>query len=411
MIGYAAALDRILKNSASLRTEKLPLASLHKRVAGVDVVSPIHLPSFRNSAMDGFAVSSSDLANAAREHPVTITIACDIAAGDEIKHMDAASGAAQIMTGALVPEIYDAVIKLEDVMVDGGLVTFRHPAKPGENIRFAGEDVKSGQVVVSNGRIINSEQIMMLAALGIAELEVYSLPDIHVISTGNEITDHLSTPLPDGKIYNASAPYLISCLKEAGINANYDGIVADDAAVFEQKVTSVKDGSIIITTGAVSKGKWDFIPASLQRLGAKMHFHGVNIRPGKPILFATLPNGNWFFGLPGNPISTAVGFRFFVLPLIRALQKLAPEQPVQARLEKDFIKKGHFRQFLPSSLIINANGELTVAIASGQEVCKISPMTESNSWVILDEDGLEYQAGALVPVIPFATGSFLCHRT
>lgn len=402
MIPYRQALQIILQHTGVRKTEKLPLLSAHSRISAAEITSAMQVPSFCNSAMDGFAVRCADIAGATVEQPIALPIMRTIAAGDVVT-METASGASQIMTGAPVPEPYDAVIPVEEVMVAGDEVSFMRPAREHENIRFPGEDVRLGQRVLRRNETIATERVMLLAAVGVAEVEVYQLPALHILSTGKEITDNAGAPLPEGRIYNSNAPYLIACCREEGFTPEYGGIIADDPAAFEQAIASITPGSVIITTGAVSKGTWDFIPESLKHLGATTHFHRVNIRPGKPVLFATLPNGSWFFGLPGNPVSAAIGFRFFVLPLLWALQGLEPEQPLMARLENGFIKKGNFRQFLKSRLSANAKGELVATVSSGQESFKISPVAESNAWVMLEEDRLECKAGTMVSVLPFRT--------
>jgi molybdopterin molybdotransferase len=395
MISYTQAIEIIRKQTTLASTEKLSLLSALGKISANDVASSMNVPSFRNSAMDGFAVRATEVATAG----VTLKFSQTIAAGDLTKNSN--GECVQIMTGAIVPDCYDAVIPVEDVVIIGEMVTFYRPAKPLENIRNIGEDVQIGQVVLQRGKAVSAEKIMLLAALGIAEIEVFATPKFHILSTGKEITDDYSEPLPVGKIYNANAPYLLARCAEEGLSANYDGIFADDADEFEQHIQQIPAGSIIISTGAVSKGEWDFIPESLKKLGATIHFHRVNIRPGKPLLFATLPNGSYFFGLAGNPISTAIGFQFFVLPFLQFLQGKEPQQPLIAKLTNDFTKKGDFRQFLKANLTNNANGELLVDISGGQESFKISPMAQSNAWVVLSEEQTQLKAGDLVTVFPF----------
>ncbi|KAF0116229.1 MAG: molybdenum cofactor synthesis domain protein [Hyphomonadaceae bacterium] len=214
---------------------------------------------------------------------------------------------------------------------------------------------------MKSGVTINAEIIMLLAAVGIANLEVFQAAKLQIFSTGNEIIDYNEPELPLGKIYNSTAPYLLARAKEIGVEATYGGVVADDAALFEKLIAQIPSGNIIITTGAVSMGKWDFIPQSLSKLGAKIHFHKVNIRPGKPIIFATLPNGNLFFGLPGNPISSAIGFKFFVEPALRAIGGKSQTVTIKAKLENSF----------------------------------------TNSWAILPESASQFSAGEEIEIVPF----------
>lgn len=396
---YARALELIIAHAGTRRTEPLPLLKALHKTAAADCVSGMDAPSFRNSAMDGFAVRSADLAGANKDRPVVLPIVHTVAAGDI--GISVTAGVTLIMTGAPVPEGCDAVIPVEDVNTNGDEASFARPAKPRENIRFPGEDVRRGQTVLRAGETVTPERIMLLAALGIAQVKVYALPTLYVSGTGNELAD--GPELPAGKIYSSNAPYLLARAAELGLQARHGGILTDEAARFEAWIREIPAGSVIVTTGAVSKGLWDFIPASLKRLAARIHFHRVNIRPGKPVLFATLANGSLFFGLPGNPVSAAVGFRFFVEPALRALQNLEPEQPLMARLTNEFVKKGAFRQFVKADLQTERSGELTVRILPGQESFKIAPLAQANAWAVLEEDCTECPAGTLVPVSPFRT--------
>lgn len=400
MISYSEALAILSQQAQAKRSETLSLLEACGKMATANITSPISVPSFRNSAMDGFAVRVADIANATPEQPVTLQCCGAIAAGD-IAH-DSQSSTVQIMTGAPVPEPFDAVIPVENVSTNGDRITFTQPTRLHENIRFPGEDVQSGQLLVTAGKSLTPEKIMLLAAVGVSSVEVAAMPKLHILSTGKEITDTLGEPLAEGKIYNSNAPYLLACAKAEGLEARYEGIIADDAEAFEQTVANLPGNSVIISTGAVSKGVWDFIPDSLRKLGATIHFHRVNIRPGKPVLFATLPGGSYYFGLPGNPISAAIGFRFFVKPLLRTLQGLQPEMPLMARLANNFRKKGAFRQFLKAELAIDAQATLSARVLAGQESFKIHPMAISNAWVVLEEGQTEWKNGDLVPVYPYA---------
>ena len=159
------------------------------------------------------------------------------------------------------------------------------------------------------------------------------------------------------------------------------------------------NSQILLTTGAVSKGKWDFIPQTLRGIGAEIIFHSVAIRPGKPILFAKLADGRYFFGLPGNPVSSFVGWRFFVIPLIRSLFNLSREKTIQAQVSGQFSKKHKLRQFLKAKLeIVAAQAEVT--ISPDQESFKIKPLASSNCWAIAEEDVNKLNIGDLIPVVP-----------
>ena len=172
--------------------------------------------------------------------------------------------------------------------------------------------------------------------------------------------------------------------KQLGIEADFGGIFADNMDLFEEYIGKIPPNTIIISTGAVSAGKWDFIPEVLKKIGSKIHFHKLNIRPAKPILFAILPNGNLFFGLPGNPISTAIGFNFFTRFAIEKMGGLNSKISAMAINQNEFIKKFDGRQFLKAHTYFE-DGAIKTEIQNGQESFKISPMAKANSWAILNE--------------------------
>ena len=401
MISYEEALKIITSKSGTPKLQQVPLMQALGKIAAEDITSPIQVPSFRNSAMDGFAVCALQLASAGEKSPVTLKIQTAIAAGD-VASTGQTETAAQIMTGAIVPEPYDAIVPVELVTMSGDTVTFTRPAHMGDHVRLPGEDVTKGQSVLRRGETITPETIMLLSSLGIVEVATTHTPKLHILSTGNEITDDYATQLQGTQIYNSNVPYLLAVAKQQGLDAQYEGIVRDDPALFERKIAAIKEPAILISTGAVSKGVWDFIPESLKNMGATIHFHRVNIRPGKPVLFASLPNGSFYFGLPGNPISAAIGFTFFVMPLVRALQGLPDAPPLMATLENSFTKKGDFRQFLKASVWIDETGCLRAQISDGQESFKISPMAANNAWVVLEEGKTSVKAGDRVSVVPYA---------
>jgi molybdopterin molybdotransferase len=402
MISYEEALKIITSKAGAPKLQRVSLKQALGKIAAEDVISPIQVPSFRNSAMDGFAVCTVQLIGASEQSPVTLKIQAAIAAGD-VASTGQAGTAAQIMTGAIVPEPYDAIVSVELVTTSGDTVTFTRPARTGDHVRLPGEDVTKGQSVLRCGEVITPETMMLLSSLGIAEVVTMHTPKLHVLSTGNEITDDYATPLQGAQIYNSNAPYLLAAAQQQGLEAQYEGIVRDDPKLLESKIAAIKEPAIIISTGAVSKGVWDFIPESLKNMGATIHFHRVNIRPGKPVLFASLPNGSFYFGLPGNPISAAIGFTFFVMPLVRALQGLPYAPPLMATLENSFTKKGDFRQFLKATVWIDETGCLRAQISDGQESFKISPMAANNAWVVLEEDKTVVKVGDRVPVVRYAT--------
>lgn len=400
MINYGEALEILRKNVAPIAAQQKPIIGALGDFCANDVKAPISIPSFDNSAMDGFGVKSEWLQGASIEHPIEIAKSHAIGAG-EINDGEGLF-TPHIMTGAKIPPWVDAVVPIENTKEIDGKIVFTAPVKSNQNIRKIGTDIAKDMVFIERGQKINPEHIAILAALGIAQIEVQQLPELIILSTGNEIIAHDEGPLKEGQIYNSNAPYLMSRAKEIGLKAMFGGKIRDDKHEFIAHISNLPEGSIIITTGAVSMGKYDFIPLALGELGAKIQFHKCNIRPGKPILFATLPNGSLFFGLPGNPISSAIGFNFFVLRALQFALGIEPKAKT-AFLENDFIKFGEFRQFV-KAVSKNENGCVKIRIVDGQESYKILPMVKANSWAILPENKSDFKAGDLIEYFSYGAG-------
>lgn len=386
MISYNEAMELIEARAVKAGARTVSLRDALGQILAEDVVAPLNLPPFRNSAMDGFAV---------RRAEVTAGQACEIgatvAAGDKAQADEGA--VVRIMTGALVPPGYDAVIPVEQAEVSGQSVVFAHIPAVGANIREAGEDVAEGEVVLRVGERVVPEKLALLAALGVREVSLVTLPEIHVFSTGNELSD--GGDLSEAMIHNSNGPYLLAVARQAGLVAHNGGIIRDEAQNLVAAIQAIKTPSIIITTGAVSKGEKDFVPEALKALGAEIVFHRINLRPGKPILFARLPQGHFFFGLPGNPVAAAVGWRFFVQALLRKLSGLGRERPLVAKLKAPVVKANGLYQFLKARFELTPDG-LRAEVLDGQESFKLKPLAQGHGYVALPEAARTCEAGEAV---------------
>ncbi|PCI87039.1 MAG: molybdopterin molybdenumtransferase MoeA [Hyphomicrobiales bacterium] len=405
MITYELAIEKMLSQAVMLGDQTLPIAESLGFVAAQDVVCDCLISPFDNSAMDGFAVRYQDLQNGM----VELMVVGSSFAGDEISR--GTEGAWEIMTGAGIPDGFDTVIKIEDVIIvntdDNGRperIKLNQPDVPlGNNIRKAGQDFGLGDLVIAAGQKINAAHIAALATIGVAEILVHKKPAIAVISTGKEIVDDAGEPLQSGQIRNSNGPYLLATLQDMGFDVSYAGTIKDEIEDYEDCLNRLMgEYDIIISTGAVSMGRHDFIPESLGKLGAEILFHKCKIRPGKPILFAKFKSQKaYYFGLPGNPISASVGLRFFVSNLIDALQGLPQEQPIKAKLTKNNIKNHSFKMFNKAFATFE-NGTLNVDILQGQESFKIKPLLTANCWAVFEEDQHKTQRNALVNIYPMS---------
>ena len=391
MISYKEALALIASEVRPLSDRRVDRNEALALIAAADVVAQLDVPSFDNSAMDGFALHAIKTTGIHNDKPRRFKVSHCLAAGDVLESADQTL-AVEIMTGAKLPAGFDAVVPIEKVRpikdANGHTVEVEisAPLEIGDNVRYAGEDFKAGQVIATQGTRLHAGHIAAMAATGIHEVCVFNMPEVEIFTTGKEVSDAYHMPLQDGEIYNSNTPYLLSHFKSAGIPASYAGSIGDDEQAFVDTLNVATNARIVISSGAVSMGKWDFIPTLLEKNGARIIFHGVAIKPGKPILFAVLNDGRYYFGLPGNPVSAAVGLRFFVQPLIRQLLGMPVENFHYAELRHAFHKKGDLRNFLKARLDSDTHGQTHLTILDGQQSFKISPLLDMNCWAIVAED-------------------------
>ncbi|MDQ3038770.1 MAG: molybdopterin molybdotransferase MoeA [Pseudomonadota bacterium] len=236
---------------------------------------------------------------------------------------------------------------------------------------------------------------MLLASLGVEALAMHARVPAALISTGRELVDDPRQPLAPGQIRNSNGPFLAARLTGAGACVVHQETVGDDAVAFTAALERglAAGAQIVLSTGAVSMGRHDFVPDSLRALGATIVFHKVAIRPGKPILFARLPGGQLYFGLPGNPVSSAVGMRFFVEPVIRKLLGQRTEQGLRLPLAEPVSKKVGLRCFFKAHVGLDTAARLRVHVLQGQESFRIRPLLAANAWAVLDAARDGYAAG------------------
>lgn len=402
MIGYDEALAIIVGPRTVLPRERIPASQALGRVLAVAVASPDDLPPFANSAMDGFALRAGAGVLAAGTEFV---VAGALAAGDVT--VGAGEGAWEIMTGAGVPDELDTVVPVEQVDVvehdaqdRPQRVRLLADVAAGQHLRQRGEDVARGAQVMASGQILQAPHLAVLAALGVATVEVVRRPRVALINTGRELVDNPVQPLAPGQIRNSNGLLLAVRLDAAGADVVYRRVVGDEPPEFEAAVRAAlaAGADVLLSTGAVSMGRYDFVPDTLRGLGAQIHFHKVRIRPGKPLLFAQLADGQLYFGLPGNPAASAVGLRFFVEPALRDLLGLPPERPLRVPLANPAGKPVPMRRHLKARLVCDDAGQLRAQVLAGQESFRIAPLLQSNAWAVIAEDAGDVPVGGLVDV-------------
>jgi len=414
LISYQQALDIILTVAQQHRLssrQSIPLIDSNSRLLADDVRSTINVPGFNNSAMDGFAIQSQLVNEAiAKFAEIKLQVTGSIQAGDaENNTLEASHMAWEIMTGAPVPDHFDAVIQIENVSVSESngkkFITIKELVQKGRNIRKLGTDYRVGEIVANKHSILQAQHIMALATVGISQIDVIEKLAVAIVSTGNELAKKSSKDLNSGKIFNSNQPFLSTYVDYLNCEPVFVGRCKDDEEEFNTLLDEALDKNvkIIFSTGAVSMGKFDFIPKVLKDRGAHIHFHKAKIRPGKPILFAELPNGTLYFGLPGNPIAAAAGMRFFASPFIRSLLGLAPEQALKAKLKSDITKKQGFRTFAKAYAHIDESAQLCVDMLMDQGSYQSCSFAQSNCWLILPEDLEIIRAGEIIEIVPMVS--------
>ncbi len=407
MINYGQALGIIASTAAPLPVVSVALSEAAGTVIAAELPCPSAVPPFDNSAMDGFAVHSGDTNGATPDNPITMRVVGMVMAGETPGGAQDEPGTAwEIMTGAPIPAGYDGVIPVEQVEIKRDptgkpvAIQLHQQVNAGRNLRRAGEDFTKGDALLGAGQLIEANQIMGLAATGVRELQVRRPARVAAITTGNELadTDKLLEP---GKIHDSNGPYLEAAIASVGAASAGVYRTGDSADELIERIQDLQDKTdIILTTGGVSAGRMDFVPTALEQLGADILFHRVAIRPGKPILFARLPNGTLVFGLPGNPIAVAVGLRFFVVPAMRHMSGQKPEQYASAVLAEDVRKKAGLMFFAKANARTDDTGKLIAEILPGQESFKISPLMKANCWAIADADADKLTAGSVIKIAP-----------
>ena len=388
MINYKTAKKILIKSKIKIKNQTINSLKSLNRVCAKDVYSPVNYPAGNNTAFDGYAINSKDTASLNKKNLKKFKILKTIAAGDNPKIKNVKKfQTAEVMTGALISKPFDTVIPIEQIkfypsVKNKKYILINKKINKNEYIRYLGSDYKKKEIVVKKGTLIKSSHILAFKSLGIEKIDVKIKPNILFFSTGNEISDKKN--IADWQIRNSNTYYIKSLSNNFLFNFIDGGILRDkDSNLFKKLINkNIKSkADIIVTSGAVSAGKFDFVPEVVKKFKLSNFFKDVAIRPGKPILFAKFKNKEKvFFGLPGNPISSAACFRFFVYPYLEAILNIKEEKPLKARLKNKFEKKKSFTRFLKGRLTSTSNGNLQIEILQGQESFRIKSFVTSNVW-------------------------------
>jgi molybdopterin molybdotransferase len=307
------------------------------------------------------------------------------------------------MTGGIIPKGFNTIIPIEQIIFypsknNQKYILVNQKIQKHNHVRFKGSDYKKNELVVKKNTIIQPNHILAFKTLGIKNINVKKKINILFFSTGNEISNQDN--IPDWKVRNSNSHYIKNLDQNFLFNFRNGGILRDNhEKVFKSKITKMlkSNTDILVTSGAVSAGKFDFVPSVIRSFKLSNYFKSVAIRPGKPILFAKIKGKQKaFFGLPGNPMSSSACFRFFVYPYIENILGLNREKPIKAILKSGFVKKKKFTRFAKSKLNTTKNGKLEVEVLKGQESFRIKSFVKSNIWALFPAGKSKFKKGEVV---------------
>jgi molybdopterin molybdotransferase len=396
MLTVAEASAQILEGVVPLPPERVPLLDALGRVLSAPVTALYTLPAWDNSAMDGYAVRSEDVAGASDGKEVRLRVLETVAAGHFPKVAVGEGDAIRIMTGAPLPEGADSVIRVEDT--DGGTetVVIRNDRDSRRNIRPKGEDFRRGEVVLQAGVEVAPAQIGVLASLGCAAVDVYRRPVVAIAGSGDELVDldRFHEVLTGDKIVASNSYSLSAAARQAGGIALNIGNAEDSPESLRAVLERARGADLIVTTAGASVGEFDYTRAVLQSLGAELRFWRIRMRPGAPVGLGMLGSTPWI-GLPGNPVSALVTFELFVRPLIRRMlgQTRLFRRPVPVVLEEPVAIGARLTHFLRVIVSVRNDGVLTARLTGPQGSAILTSMARANALLIVPEERQRCEEG------------------
>jgi molybdopterin molybdotransferase len=378
-------------------TEGVDLLASLGRVLAQPVSADRDFPPFRRAMRDGYAVRTQDLARL----PVTLQVMGEIKAGaavEDVPREITTGQAAGIMTGAPAPNGADAVVMVEYTSLSGDRVTITRGVASGDNIVPVGSEAQKGQTLLQPGMRMDYAAIGLAASVGLGSLTVYRRPKVAILSTGDEIVEIGAQPGPH-QIRNSNSYSLSAQVEAAGGEAEILSIARDERSHLRTLIEQGLQSELLLLSGGVSMGKYDLVEQVLAELGAEFFFTGAQIQPGRPVLFGRA-KGRYFFGLPGNPISTMVTFELFAKPMLETLAGMTPRplQFLHARLKTEITIRTGLKRFLPGFL----SGEfehVEVTLAGWHGSGDVAAMGRSNCYIVIPEDRPKFSAGEWVAVV------------
>ncbi|HEX6394759.1 MAG TPA: gephyrin-like molybdotransferase Glp [Acidimicrobiales bacterium] len=387
MIPLDEAIQTVLAGCKLAGGRSIDVSDALGLVLSEDVEAPGPVPPFANSAMDGYAVRAADVASASADDPVRLKVIGTIAAGHAPTASVGSGEALRIMTGAIFPEGADAVAIVETTRADGEMVVVEAPAKAGEHIRGAGEDIATGELVFRAGTVLGAGHVGVLCSVGREKVQAVPGPVVGVMSTGDELVEG-SGPLRAGQIRDSNRRTLLALLSRDGYRGVDLGIARDDEDEIRQRLTAAADGcDAILTSGGVSMGEFDYVKAVLDKI-ASMEWMQVAIRPAKPFAFGTIGSVP-VFGLPGNPVSSMVSYEVLARPGLRRIAGISDgdlrRHPVMGLADDRFLGARDGRtSFVRVQAAFGPDGRLHAKSAGGQGSHQLKAMSLSNALAVVE---------------------------
>ena len=398
LLTVAQARERILDRLAALDSETVALPEARGRVLAEEVRSERDVPPFANSAMDGYAVRARDVAEASAAQPARLRVLGEIRAGAAPPGSVQPQTALRIMTGAMVPDGSDAVVRVEDTAEHDGTVDVRVPVAAGTSLRAAGSDLRRGDLLATAGRVVTPGLIGVLASAGRAAMQCVRRPRVLVLTTGDELREP-GEALGPGQITNTNRYTLLAAVQDAGGIVIDAGVARDERGDLIERLAGAGDADLVVTTGGVSMGAYDLVRGLLEEREA-VTFWQVALRPGKPLMFATV-GGVPLIGLPGNPVSTLVAFELFVRPALLKLQgRTDLERPrLTAIAEEPLHNPPHLEQYF-RGIARHDGARLLVRLTGDQGSHVLRSMADANCLVVVPLGTSEVATGSPVEILP-----------
>ncbi|UUV27269.1 MULTISPECIES: gephyrin-like molybdotransferase Glp [Lysinibacillus] len=402
-IPVAEAVHRVMDYAFQAKKEHVPLTQAHGRFIAQAIRADHDVPAFDRSPYDGYAIRSIDSQEASSQHPVRFQVVGEIGAGYVYDDEVGDHQAVRIMTGAPIPQGCDAVVMLELTHTfeenHQKYMSIKRPFEAGTNISYKGEDVQQGAVLIEQGQTINPGVMALLATFGYEQVPVYRKKVIGVLATGSELLEP-GESLQPGKIRNSNAYMIMAQIERAGAEVKYFGKFSDDLALCIDRVEkALQEVDILITTGGVSVGDYDYLPAIYEAINAKVLFNKIAMRPGSVTTVAAR-NDKLLFGLSGNPSACYVGFELFVRPIIRSAY--GHTQPhlrrEQAILGADFTKPNPFTRFVRARIDYE-KGQLVTVPSGFDKSSAVSSLATANAFIVLPGGSRGYEKGMQVDVL------------